>query len=118
VAAALVVVFDGPFTLLLLGKRDVEVEVEVAADRRRPWKPPTHPLLVLLQLRERRTRHRPKHDIMVRQVNDEAIEPVCDCRAGRTPRRVIGFELNLSLPIIGNTECIARVANKANISEN
>jgi len=28
------------------------------------------------------------------------------------------IELNLSLPIIGNTECIARVANKANISEN
>ena len=27
------------------------------------------------------------------------------------------IELNLRLPIIGNTECIARVANKANISE-
>ena len=28
------------------------------------------------------------------------------------------IELNLRLPIIGNTECSPKVANKANISEN
>src|ERR1700722_10406963 len=54
VAAALVVVFDGPLALLLLGERDIEVEVEVAAARGRPGKPPPHPPLVRLQLRERR----------------------------------------------------------------
>jgi hypothetical protein len=43
VAAALVVVFDDPLALLLLGERDVEVEVEVAAERGRPGKRPPHP---------------------------------------------------------------------------
>src|SRR6266849_8321479 len=48
-----IVVFDA-FALLLLGKRSAEVEVEFAADRRRPGKRPPHPPLVRLQLRERR----------------------------------------------------------------
>src|SRR5260221_12870013 len=43
VAAAPVVVFDTPRTLLLLGDRDVEVEVEGAAVRGRPGKIPPHP---------------------------------------------------------------------------
>src|SRR3989454_12373083 len=46
----------------------------------------------LLQLRERRPRHRRKRDVVVRQVDDEAAEPVRDRRAGRTPRRVVGPE--------------------------
>ena len=92
VAAAPVVVFDGPLALLLLGERDVEVEVEVAAERGRPGKRPPHPPLVRLQLRERRPRHRRKRDVVVRQVDDEAVEPVRDRRAGRTPRRVVGPE--------------------------
>src|SRR3989441_1120199 len=54
VVAAPVVVFDGPLALLLLGERDVEVEVEVAAERGRPGKRPPHPPLVRLQLGERR----------------------------------------------------------------
>ena len=29
---------------------------------------------------------------MVRQVDDDAVVPVRDCRAGRTPRRVVGAE--------------------------
>jgi len=33
-----VVVFDGPLALLRLGDRDVEIEVEVAVQRRRPGK--------------------------------------------------------------------------------
>ena len=92
VAAALVVVFDDALALLLLGERDVEVEVEVAAERGRPGKRPPHPPLVRLQLRERRPRHRRKRDVVVRQVDDEAVEPVRDRRAGRTPRRVVGPE--------------------------
>ena len=87
-----VVVFDAPLALLLLGERDVEVEVEVAAERGRPGKRPPHPPLVRLQLRERRPRHRRKRDVVVRQVDDEAVEPVRDRRAGRTPRRVVGPE--------------------------
>src|SRR5271166_3232038 len=92
VAAAPVVVFDDPLALLLLGDRDVEVVVEVAAERGRPRKPPPHPPLIRLQRRERRPRHRRKRDVVVRQVDDEAVEPVRDHRAGRTPRRVVGPE--------------------------
>jgi hypothetical protein len=87
-----VVVFDAPLALLLLGEPDVEVEVEVAAERRRPGKRPVHPPLVCLQLRKRRARHRPEHHVMVGQVNNDALEPVRDSRAGRTPRRVVGPE--------------------------
>ena len=92
VAAALVVVFDRPVALLILGERDVEVEVEVAVERGRPRKRPPHPLLVGLQLRERRPRHRRKSDVVVRQVDDEAVESVRDRRAGRTPLRIVRAE--------------------------
>src|SRR6058998_2751668 len=87
-----VVVFHAPLALLLLGDRDVEVEVEVAAERGRPGKRPPHPPLVRLQLRERRPRHRRKRDVVVGQVDDEAVEPVRDRRAGRAPRLVVGPE--------------------------
>src|SRR5260370_27564548 len=53
-----VVIFDAPLALLLLGEPDVEVEVEVAAERGRPGNRPPHPPLVRLELRERRPRHR------------------------------------------------------------
>src|SRR2546426_11046785 len=46
----------------------------------------------LLQLRERRPRHRRKRAVVVRQVDDEAAEPVRDRRAVRTPCRVVGPE--------------------------
>jgi len=84
VAAAPVVVFDDPLALLLLGERDVEVEVEVAAERGRPGKRPPHPPLVRLQLRERRPRHRRKRDVVVRQV-DEAVEPSAIAEQAPTP---------------------------------
>src|ERR687892_1411533 len=87
-----VVVFDASLALLLLGEPDAEVEVEVAAERGRPGDRPPHPPLVRLQLRERRPRHRRKRDVVVGQVDDEAVEPVRDRRAGRTPRRVVGPE--------------------------
>ena len=87
-----VVVFDGPLALLLLGERDIEVEVEVSAERGRPGKRPPHPLLVCPQLRERRPRDRPEHDVVVGQMDDKAVEPVRDRRTGRTPRRVVGPE--------------------------
>ena len=92
VAAALVIVFDGPLALLLLGDRNVEVVVEVAAERGRPGKRPPHPTLVRLKLRERGPRHRPEHHVMVGEVDGEAVEPVRDRRAGRTPRLVVGPE--------------------------
>src|SRR6266704_4814280 len=92
VAAALVVVFYGPIALLLLGEPDVEVEIEVAAERGRPRKRPPHPPLVRLQLIERSARNRCHRHVMVRQVDDEAVEPVRDRRAGRTPRFVVGPE--------------------------
>ena len=60
-----VVVFDASLALLLLGELDVEVEVEVAAERGRPGKRPAHPPLVRLQLLERRPRDSPEHHVMV-----------------------------------------------------
>ena len=66
--------------------------VEVAAERGRPGKRPAHPPLVRLQLRERRPRHRPERDVVVRQVDDEAVEAVRDRRAGRAACRVVGPE--------------------------
>jgi hypothetical protein len=86
-----VVVFNA-LALLLLGERDVEVEVEVADDRGRPGKGPAHSPLVRLQLRERRPRDRPQYDVVVGQVHGEPVEAVRDRRAGRTPRRVVGPE--------------------------
>ena len=50
---------------MLFGESNVEVEVEVAAERRRPGKRPTHPLFERLQLRERRARYRPEHHVMI-----------------------------------------------------
>jgi len=85
------VVFDA-LALLLLGEGGVEIEVEIAAERGRPGKRPAHPPLIRLQLRERRPRHRAKRDVMVREVDDGAVEPIRDRRAGRTPRRVVGPE--------------------------
>src|ERR1700730_9628583 len=87
-----VVVFDGPLALLFLGERDVEVEVEFPAERGRPGEAPAHPLLVRPQLRERRPRHRRKRDVVVGQVDDQAVEPVRNRRAGRASRRVVGPE--------------------------
>ena len=55
-AAALEIILDFPLALLLLGVGDVEVEVEVAADRGHPGKAPPHAPFVGLKLRERRPR--------------------------------------------------------------
>ena len=81
-----------PSALLLLGDRDIEVEVEVAAEGGGPGKRPPHPPLVRLQLHERRQRHRRKRDVVVAEVDGEAVEPVGNRRAGCTPRRVVGPE--------------------------
>ena len=48
----LVIVFIASLALLRLGYRDVEVEVEVGAVRRRPGENPPHPPLERLQLGE------------------------------------------------------------------
>ena len=87
-----VVVFDASLALLLLGELDVEVEVELAAERGCPGERPPHPPLVLLQLLERRPRDSPEHHVMIGQVNYEPVEAVRDRRAGRTARRVVGPE--------------------------
>src|SRR5262245_48408729 len=67
-ALAPVVVLDA-LALLLRGEPDGEVRVEVAAERGRPGERPAHPLLVRLQLGERRPRHGPEHHVMVGQVH-------------------------------------------------
>src|SRR5262245_43344502 len=55
---ALIVVFNATLTLLLLGKPDVKIEVKVVIERRCPRECPLHTPFVLLQLSERRPRHR------------------------------------------------------------
>src|SRR5882724_3023671 len=92
VAATLIIILDAAGALLRLGDRGVEIEVEVAAERRCPGKRPRQPPLIRLQLRQRRPRHRPEHHVMVGQVNSEAVESVRDRRARRTPRHVVGPE--------------------------
>ena len=71
------------------GVRRLEIEIEIGAGRRCPREAPAHALLEGLQFRERRPRHRPKHDVVIREVNGNAVEAVCDRRAGRTAGRIL-----------------------------
>src|SRR5262249_3860315 len=61
----------------------------VAAERGRPGKRPLHSPFVRLQLRERRSRDRPEHYVVVGQMRHEPVEAVRDRRAGRTARLVV-----------------------------
>src|SRR2546421_4244824 len=90
----------------------LEVVVEVAVERRRPGEAPAHPPLVRLQFRERSPRHRAQRNVMIREVDDEAVEAVRDRRAQRAPCRVlrsehevIGEELRASSEEIGEGCC-------------
>ena len=103
-AAAPKIVLDEAAALLFLGEGDVEVEIEVAAKRRRPGEAPPHPPSVGQEPVERRARYRHQRDVVVRQVHDASIEAVCDCRAGyaaglvvRSEHEVIDKELRASL---------------------
>ncbi len=87
-----IIVFNASRALLFLGDRDVEVEVEIIAERGGPGKRPSHPLLVGLQFHERRARHRPERDVVVGEMHREAVESVGDHRARRTACLVIGPE--------------------------
>lgn len=62
--------------LLLPGKPNAEVQVEVAAARGRPGERPAHSPLVFLQLLKRGTRYRPMHHVMISQVNDKIVGTV------------------------------------------
>src|SRR2546422_2087552 len=86
------VVFHDVRPLLILSPRRLEVVVEIAAERRRPGEAPPHPPLVRLQLRERGPRHRRKRDVVIREVDDGAVEAIGNRRAGRTPRPIVGPE--------------------------
>src|SRR5205823_12551186 len=86
----------------------MEVVVEVAVERRCPGAPPTHPLLVRLELRERRPRHDVERHVVIREVDDGAVEPVRDrgagraaCRVLRPEHEVVDEELRASLEEIG-----------------
>ena len=93
VTVAPVVVFDAALALLLLGERDVEVAVEVAAERRRPGKRPAHAPLVGLQLLERRSRHRRAASRRGwPDATANAVEAVGNRRARRTAGLVVGAE--------------------------
>ncbi len=84
-----IVVFDLVRALLLLRERDVEVEIEVAPERRGPRKRPAHSALVRLEGLERRLRHSHYPDVEVLEVDDEAVEAVGDRRAHRAAARVL-----------------------------
>src|SRR5439155_5703984 len=87
-----VIVFEATLALLLLGEPNVEVGVKITAERRRPRKRPAHSPFVRLKLGETRSRHRPKHDVVIRQVNHKSVEAVRDGRAGWTACCVIRSE--------------------------
>src|SRR5450755_964173 len=106
------VVLGGARLPLLPGDGGLEVVVEVAAGRGRPGEAPAHPLPVGLQSVERGPRHRAERDIVIREVDDGAVEAVRDRRAGRAPCRVLGAEhevideqLRASLEEIGERRC-------------
>ena len=85
--------------LLLFGDRDAKVSVEIAPERGRPGKRPPEPALVRLQLRERPARYRRQHDVVVREVHGEAIEPIGDRGGALDPlgmidRILVGAELD------------------------
>src|SRR4029077_13062741 len=84
--------FYAVLAFLFLGDRNIEVEVEVGTVRGRPGKRPSHPLFVRLQLGEGRPRYRRQRYVVVRQVDDEAVERVRDRRTGRAPGLVVGPE--------------------------
>src|SRR5437016_7051876 len=54
------------------------------------WTSSSHPAFpfVRLQLRQRRARDRPKHDVVVGEMDAAAVKAVCDRRAVRTARSV------------------------------
>ena len=82
VAAALVVYSTPPARCLLRGDRNVEVEVEVAAERGRPGN--VNPSAACTPAASRAAPATPpKRDIVVRQVDDGAVEAISDRRAGR-----------------------------------
>src|SRR5215216_2311945 len=87
-----IVVFDAPLALLLLGDRHVEIEVEVAAERGRPWEAPAHAALVGLELVKRRAGDGPNRHVVVLEVDGRAVEPVRDRRTRRAARGVLGPE--------------------------
>src|SRR5271156_2098055 len=74
------VIVLGSLALLFFGDPNIEIEIKVAAERRRPRESPAHPMFVRLQFRKRRARHRPEHHVMVGQVNGGAIEGVSNHR--------------------------------------
>src|SRR5260370_41153052 len=86
------VVLDGSGLLLLLGVCRLEVVVEVAVERRRRGEAPAHPPFVRLQFRERSPRHRAERYVVIRQMDDEAVEAVRDRGAQWAPCRVVGPE--------------------------
>src|SRR5262249_59641925 len=87
-----IVVLEAAATLLQLGQRDIEVEVEVTAVRGRPGKRPAHALPEGVELCEWRPRYRPQHDVVVGQVYGDSIEPVSNRRAGGTAGSDVGPE--------------------------
>src|SRR5207247_111305 len=86
------VVFHDVRPRLLLSPRRLQVVAEIVSGGRRPGEPPPHPPLVRLQLRERRPRDRRKRDVVIRQVDDGAVEAIRDRRTRRTPRLIVGPE--------------------------
>src|SRR5450830_215215 len=86
---AQIVVDDDAFALLLLAEPDIEVTVEIAVERAGPVKAPAHALLEPLQLGQRCPRDGGKGDVMVLEMDNDAIKTIGDRRAGRAAGAVV-----------------------------
>jgi len=89
-AAALVVVFDGPRALLLLSERDVEVGVEVVPNEDAQGN--AHPSRRLYACSFASGARDTAESVTswLARCTAKPFEPVGDRRAGRTPRLVVG----------------------------
>jgi len=107
-SASVTIFASSPVAIWLWCERKVEVEVEVAPERRHPGERPAQPLLVGLQLLDGRTGDADQRHVAVVQVDDSGVEVIGQTRATRASRlvrraehQVVDEELRASIEQLG-----------------
>ena len=78
--------------LFLRRRRDVIVEVEVAAARRHPFEVPAHARFEFIDLRQRGARHDDERHVALREVDDGTVKMIGQERAARAAGFPVGAE--------------------------